>query len=108
MEARTTDEAKRFALHEMLSRAAGTDHIYFQPPENVTMRYPAVVYHLRDISKQHADNRIYGYRRRYTITYITRDPDDPAVGRIGALPYCAFDRAYVAENLNHYSYTIDI
>ena len=48
------------------------------------------------------------YRRlyRYTLIYITKDPDDPKRDEIDDLQYYAFDRPIVKDNLYHFYYTI--
>ena len=81
-------------------------NVYFQPPENIRMSYPAIVYSLDYIENRHANNSVYNSRDRYSATYITDDPDDPIIRKIVTLPLCSFDRHYKSDNLNHYVYTI--
>lgn len=70
------------------------------------MVYPAIRYELEDISTVHADNQPYLLPKRYQITFITRDPDDPVIDKIASLPKCQFDRPYVSDQLHHYIYSI--
>ena len=81
-------------------------NVYFQPPTGTMLSYPCIVYQLEDMEILHADNAHYGLHDRYSMTYITRDPDDANRHAIIELPYCSFDRFYASDNLNHYSYTI--
>ena len=37
----------------------GSPNVYFQPPANVLMNYPAIVYALKGIDTVRADNRVY-------------------------------------------------
>ena len=49
-------ESRRLKLHERLVEILGTDHVYFQPPENFKLEYPAIVYSRKQISNRFADN----------------------------------------------------
>lgn len=83
-----------------------SEHAYYQPPENIKMKYPCVVYEKRKPSEYHADNRRYVSWPSFTITAISRDPDDRISEKLLTLPYCAFDRRFVSDNLYHDVYTI--
>lgn len=84
-----------------------TEHVYFQPPTNIQMEYPCIVY-LRDglSSVDHADNELYRHAKRYQVTVIDRDPDTELAAMVEALRYVQFDRSFAADNLNHYVFTL--
>lgn len=65
---------KRLELQGLLERVLGSQNVYFQPPENVKMKYPAIVYELDDISHLHADNVPYTRNPGFMITLIDPDP----------------------------------
>ena len=92
---------RRLALHNLLKEILGSSNVYYQPPATVHMSYPAIMYAKDDIEVQHADNAPYKSKRRYTVTYISTTPDQPAIEKLAALPECTFDRWYPADNLNH-------
>lgn len=98
-------EDKRLELHEKLCGILGSNNVYFQPPESIRMRYPAIRYE-RDINNVHADNSVYKQDYRYTITFIHRDPDNDIIEKLSMMPTCRVDRAYVADNLYHNVFTI--
>lgn len=98
----------RLALHERLCEALGSRNVYFQPPETVKMRYPAIVYSRNRISNNSADNDIYRQTVSYSIIVIDRDPDSEIVERVSKIPGITSDRSYVADNLNHDAFTIYI
>jgi len=81
-------------------------NVYFQPPENVQMVYPAIVYQRDTGSTTFANNRPYGYEQQYQLTLISRDPDSELREQIGALPKASHARFYVADNLNHDVFSI--
>lgn len=93
---------KRLELHQILSEVLGSTRVYFQPPENIKINYPCVIYARNYANARHADNNTYSFRYRYQITYIDREPDSDFPERlIQRLPMCVYDRSYTADNLNH-------
>lgn len=96
----------RFELHEVLCDILGTRNVYFQPPESVKMKYPAIVYSRNDISNNYADNQVYMQSLEYQVIVIDKDPDSEIVTKVSMLPKCTFDRHYTADNLNHDSFTL--
>lgn len=93
---------KRLELHQILSEVLGSTRVYFQPPENIKINYPCVIYARNYANARHADNNTYSFRYRYQITYIDREPDSDFPERlIQRLPMCVYDRHYTADNLNH-------
>ena len=97
---------RRPELHRSLERLLGSRNVYYQPPTGMKLQYPCIVYNLADATDVHAENRIYRRLYRYTLTYISKDPDDPKRDQIDDLPYCSFDRFITSDNLNHFVYTI--
>lgn len=96
----------RLLLHELLCEALGSRQVYFQPPESVRMKYPAIVYSRSNINNRHANDSVYMQSPAYNIIVIDKDPDSEIVDRVSQLPKCKFDRHYLADNLNHDSFTI--
>lgn len=98
--------SRRVQLHRKLESILGTRNVYFQPPTGLKLNFPCIVYHLDMAHDMHADNKIYRRLYRYSLTYITKDPDDLKRDAIDDLQYCAFNRFFVSDNLNHFVYTI--
>lgn len=91
----------RLDLHDVLKEILGSDHVYFQPPPDVALVYPCIVYQ-RDLSQTiFADNAPYLNMLRYQVTVIDKDPDSDIPSKVAALPLCLFIRFYTADNLNH-------
>lgn len=97
---------RRLKLHEVLCEVLGSKNVYFNPPESVTMNYPAIVYSRKNIDNYYADNGVYGQANAYEITVIDGDPDSEIVGKVSKLPACRFDRHFVSDNLNHDTFTL--
>lgn len=93
--------ASRLELQAKLEDLLGTKHVYFQPPENLKMEYPAIRYSLSKIESNYADDLKYSMFDRYEVIVIDRRPDNNTVRKILELPYSSFDRHYVSDNLNH-------
>ncbi len=98
--------ADRLSLQYLLEELLGSENVYFQPPESMKIKYPAIIYGLADIGNTHADDGVYLSRKRYQITLIDADPDSEFVDKLVSLPTCRFDRSYASDNLNHWVVTI--
>lgn len=101
-----TNLDNRLLFHQELVSILGSNNVYFQPPENVKINFPCIVYSLDRISKRPADDEGYIFNRRYQVLYIDRDPDSDVLDRLARYPMSSFSRYYVSDNLNHYAFTI--
>jgi len=91
----------RIDLQSKLEGILGSKNVYFQPPESVKLVYPCIIYSRAPGRYFRADNGIHFSRRRYDVTVIHRDPDSDYVERMMSLPYCSYNRRFVADNLYH-------
>lgn len=98
----------RLDLDHALAEIIGTDHLYFQPPETVKMKYPCIVYERNKANTIFANNDPYRFRISYSVTIIDRNPDSIFIEKVAALPMCVFDRHFKFDNLNHDVFTIFI
>lgn len=93
--------APRVQLQSLLESVLGSDHVYFQPPNNMVLAYPCIVYKRDQARTQFADNDPYMRQKRYQVTVMDKDPDSAIPDKIASLPTCLFDRFFTAGNLNH-------
>lgn len=84
----------------------GNVNVYFQPPENIMMQYPCIVYQRNYVRTEFADNKPYGKTKRYMVTIIYDDPDSDLPELVAALPLSSFQRFLVSNNLNHDYYNL--
>ena len=99
--------AKREDLHEELCTILGTRNVYFQTPESVKMKYDAIRYELGGKNIARANNKNYRITNQYDGVVITRNPDTTIPDDILAhFEMCSFGRPYIADNLNHYPFTL--
>lgn len=96
----------RLELQTLLEDILGSENVYYQPPESVKMRYPAIVYSRSNIENRHANNGVYASSNQYSVTVIDPNPDSETVVKMSHLPLCRFDRHYTSDNLNHDVFTL--
>ena len=97
----------RLDFDEELRDLIGNDHVYFQPPESIKLRYPCIIYKRKDVDIKRADNMPYNTTNCYDVMVISKDPDfylfDEIIERF---PMCRMRSRFTYDNLNHHSYTI--
>lgn len=103
--------ARRHNLKQILKDLFQKDpHVYYQPPENIQMSYPCIIYKLTNIRCKYADNSSYITKREYQLTVIDRDPDSPlleaVIESLGKKFIGRFERPFVSDGLNHYVFRI--
>lgn len=91
----------RTDLQTLLEAILGSSNVYFQPPINVQMQYPCIVYKRDSSASMFAGNLRYHYVKRYQVTIIDKDPDSLVPDAVAQLPLCAFKNFFTADNLNH-------
>ena len=91
----------RLILQTKLEDLLGSKHVYYQPPENLKMEYPAIRYSKSDEEDIYANNIKYLSMSVYDLVVIDKKPDNPVIKKLLELPYSEFDRHYVADGLNH-------
>lgn len=98
--------ASRLDLQLLLEQLLESKNVYFQPPESIKMRYPAIVYSLNDIESKYADNGVYMSNRQYSLILVDLDPDSIYIDKIAKIPACQFSRYYSSDNLNHWVFEL--
>lgn len=94
----------RLQLHQILETF--TDHVYFQPPTNIQLEYPCIIYKRDFADTKFANDKPYNNTKRYMVTIIDRDPDSGIPEKVAAMPMSLFNRFYTADNLNHDVYNV--
>lgn len=94
----------RDLLH-LLQKAVNHNRVYFQPPENLKIGYPAVIFHLSKVKLDHADDVPYKGAREYSVTLITKEPEPEVLDEILTIPYTTLDTTYIVDGMNHFVFT---
>lgn len=99
--------ARRLKLHEELCEILESTNVYFQPPQSLSMKYPCVRYAFGEPNQTYANDLNYNYTRRYDGVVIDRDPESTLPIKIaGHFSRCKFGKPYIADNLNHFPFTL--
>lgn len=98
---------RRLLLQTQLETLMGNNpRVYFQPPNNIKLSYPCIVYSRYQARTLFAANTPYLFRQRYAVTVIDRDPDSTLHTKVALLPFCVFQRHFATDNLNHDVYNL--
>ncbi len=99
--------ASRLDLQYKLEALMNGGMVKFQPPPSVKLTYPCIIFSYTGGRTEFSDNMPYFYKRRYTITYITRDANSEFPDRFAMIfPMCVHDRSYTADGLYHHVFTL--
>ena len=93
-------------LEKMFMEVLGNDHVYFQPPESVKLKYECIVYSRVNVKPAFAGNSPYKTDRRYIATIISTDPDTTTPDKLALKECCTQDRAFASDGLYHYVFTV--
>lgn len=88
-------------LQEILEGLPSVAKAYFQPPENIKMTYPCIVYERDYESSLFANNALYRHLDRYQLTVIDQDSESPILPELRRLPYVSFVRHFTEDDLHH-------
>lgn len=92
---------RRLQLQNLLMSILGSNNVYFQPPASVKLKYPCIVYNRKNIDQIKADNIDYIRHTQYTVTLIGSNPESDIIDKLLDIPYCAYDRFFTSDGLNH-------
>lgn len=97
---------QRLQLQAKLEILLGATNVYFQPPADLAMTYPCIVYKRDNADTEFADDIPYHITKRYMVTVIDENPDSVIPDKVAALPSCLHNRSYAANQLNHDVYVL--
>lgn len=96
----------RLELHQRLCSIMETGNIYYQPPSNIRIQYPAIIYELSDVQNVYANSGHYFKKFRFKVTLITKDPTNDINDELMKLPYVSMSSFFCSDNLNHFVYDV--
>lgn len=101
------DLKRRLYLQSLLKEIPEVQEVYFQPPEDVKLKFPCIIYKWDRTKDLRADDTLYNSRRGYSITIVDQNPDSaiPIIFQKN-FPLASFDRSYVSNNMNHWVYNL--
>lgn len=99
--------ASRLQLHEELCKILGSRNVYFNPPESVKMKYPAIVYSFKDYGNISADDEVYLQWPEYSVILIDVTPDSTIAKTISTKRGFRLNRPpYPADGLHHFPFDL--
>ena len=99
--------ADRLNLQTEFETILGSRNVYFQPLASLYMQYPCIRYTRSGYGLKHANDKVYYNTRRYEGVVIDTDPDSDIPDKIlSHFTKCSFGNSYIADNLNHFPFTI--
>lgn len=93
-------------LQSILEELEGVQAAYIQKPLNIQLVAPYIVHEIDDEWVAHADNVVYAFMNRYTVTVVVREPDSPIPGLVRGLQHSKFDRRFISGGLYHFVYNL--
>lgn len=99
-------EERRVKLHNDLKAALGSDNVYFQPPETLEIKYPAIIYERYGINAAHASNKVYARSFDFLVIVVSKHPCESVVDKLSEFPTARYSRHYVHDGLHHDSFII--
>lgn len=93
--------ARRVEFNNILKAVLGSSNVYFQPPPDIKLQYPCIVYERDKQSAKYADNLPYSVTQAYQVTYIDHEPDSDVVDALADMPMSEFSRHFATSGLNH-------
>lgn len=100
-------ERNRSALHEKLCTILGSRNVYHDPPSNVLLNYPCIIYKRNPESPRMADNIRYVVWYPWDVQIISKDPDYELFDTfLKNFQYGSEGTPFVSDNLHHSNFTI--
>lgn len=101
------EKTKRIELQQLLEAVLGSRNVYFQPPEDMKLQYPCIIYFKTSLPIRYANDKMYNKMQGYTMTVVDKDPDSEIPFDIlNNFKYCRIDSFYKSGNLNHTKLTL--
>ena len=99
--------ATRLELQSKLCDVLGSNNVYYQPPENIKLSYPCIVYESSKKDLNYANDMVYSHTNSYTITIIYKEADyslpDTILYEFSLIRH---NRAFKSDNLYHDVYNL--
>lgn len=99
-------EKLRQEFQAKLESILGSRNVYFQPPSNIKMKYPAIVYTRLSLDPIRADDGVHKMSTEYEVVLIDSSPNSPVIYKLARLPHSRHSRHFEEDNLNHDSFYI--
>lgn len=97
----------RLELHEKLCDILGSRNVYHDPPSNIHLQYPCIIYKRSPADSRRADNIRYVNWYPYDVQIISKDPEFELFDTfLSYFDYGKESAPFVSDNLHHSNFTI--
>lgn len=91
---------KRKQLHAKLKMAS--NNVYFNPPANIQLKYPCIIYHLSNTQSLFAENSRYQTQYNYRLTVLDTAADSELVVKLLEIfPTMDIVSQHISDRLYH-------
>lgn len=98
---------KRVDIQEKFKFLLGSNNVYYQPPANLKMKYPAIVYSLDGLDVKHFDNTRLINKNCFSVTHIYRNESENLVETmLKNFEYISFDNRSIVDGIYNDHFTI--
>jgi hypothetical protein len=98
---------KRVDIQEKFKFLLGSNNVYYQPPANLKMKYPAIVYSLDGLDVKRFDNTRLINKNCFSVTHIYRNESENLVETmLKNFEYISFDNRSIVDGIYNDHYTI--
>lgn len=98
---------KRVDIQEKFKFLLGSNNVYYQPPANLKMKYPAIVYSLDGLDVKRFDNIRLINKNCFSVTHIYRNESENLVeAMLKNFEYISFDNRSIVDGIYNDHYTI--
>lgn len=100
-------QRNRFELHEKLCSILGSRNVYHDPPSNIQLKYPCIIYRRQPMESRQADNIKFIKWFPWDVQIIAKDPDFELFDTfLDNFDYGREGSPLVSDNLHHSNFTI--
>ena len=100
-------EDQRVSLQRKLESLGDITHkVYYQPPDDITIEYPCIIYERSNIKNTSADDTVYQQTYSYNIIVAEKSPVSALVEEVSKLTGIRFLNHYVRNKIIYDSFTI--
>jgi hypothetical protein len=97
----------RTELNNKFKQILGNGNVYYQPPENVKLKYDCIIYKNTAPYTRRANNNLYILQHSYQVTFITSNPVSTIPDKLlEEFPMIDRINDFVSDNLYHYVYEL--
>lgn len=82
--------------------------VYYQPPANYKINYPAIIFNKTGGGYDFADDEVYSKQMEYDVKVIYKNPNEDFEESMSNIQFCSPTRSFVSNGLYHDVYKLYI